>query len=178
MSVRPPFTYTVIESVSERPHIVIGSIPTSPADIVTLYSLGVRGILSLTRRDIRDCPAIAEALKPRVTDRFGNQFAFMDVGHYPIPDGGIADEKTMTDAVDWIESYSQRVPVYVHCRGGIGRSGTVLAAYFMRYRHMTLAQALDTLRPRRNYEGNATAADMGGVQRGWLEALEKQVHSV
>lgn len=163
---RPPFTYTILETYEDRPHLIIGSIPTDRADIETLYVKGIRGILSLTRRSILDCAIIAGAVK---------DFGIIGVGHYPIPDGGIGDDTTMRDAVDWIDSYSQRVPVYVHCRGGIGRSGTVLAAYFMRYRHFTLAQALDILRPRRNYEGNATAADMGGVQRAWLEDLEKKV---
>ncbi len=171
---RPPFTYTVIEKAGEHPHIIAGSIPNSAADIETLHNLGVFGILSLTRRDIRDCPDIAEALKPRVTDHLGNQFAFMDVGHYPIPDGGLADDKTMFAAVDWIDSYSQRVPVYVHCRGGIGRTGTILIAYFVLKRRMSITQARDMVRVRRNYEGNACAADQGSPQREWIDALEKR----
>lgn len=35
------------------------------------------------------------------------------------------------------------VPVYLHCKSGVGRSATVLAAYFMKYENMTLDQAID-----------------------------------
>ena len=153
----PPFTYTWIE----EGRILIGSIPSTPQDIETLTSMGIKSILTLTRRNIRDYPGIAEALDT----------LHIHQSHFPIPDGGIP-EKSINPVLEFIAvKYNNNLPVYVHCRGGIGRSGIILQAYYCFYRGKTIEPARDLLRVRRNYEGNACAADQGSPQKEWLEAL-------
>jgi dual specificity MAP kinase phosphatase len=39
--------------------------------------------------------------------------------------------------------------VYVHCRNGHGRSPTLVVAYFVRFRHMTVSQAVDVVKIKR-----------------------------
>lgn len=154
----PPFTHTWIEPGK----VLIGSIPSMPQNIDTLADMGIEVILTLTRRDIRDYPGVSEALD---SHKIG-------LLHYPIPDGGIPAELVPHDALWFIhDSQTHRMPIYVHCRGGIGRSGIILQAYYCLKVGKTIEEARDLLRVRRNYEGNATAADQGSPQREWLEQL-------
>ena len=151
---RIPFTYTWIE----QGRILAGSIPQLPSDIQMLQSIGIQSILTLTRRDISDYPDLL--------------LSDFQIGNYPIPDGGIADDDVMLGAVDFLhQSLNQQLTTYVHCRGGIGRTGAILLAYYVMNRGLSLEQARDIVKVRRNYEGNASAIDQGSPQREWLEAL-------
>lgn len=162
----PPFTHTWIEPGK----VLIGSIPSTGRDMDALIDMGIRNILSCTRRDFRDYrdPAWAHG-DVHLGSICGTRM--IDVFRYPMPDGGISDESPDA-ALDFLDSaYQSGQPVYVHCRGGIGRSGIILQAWYCLYRGKTIEEARDLLRVRRNYEGNATAADQGSPQREWLEAL-------
>lgn len=153
----PYFTYTELE-----PRIVIGSIPHTPADFAQLEQHGIDAILTLTRRDPQSYPDMP---------------IWSDIAwhHGPIPDGSITDDKSMLESVAFVDAmYKAGKTVYVHCRGGIGRSGTILIAYYVLHRGMTVEQARNMVRPRRNYEGNACAADQGSPQREWIDALESK----
>lgn len=158
---RIPFTHTWIE----QGKILAGSIPQLPEDMHTLQSLGIQSILTLTRRDIADYPGLF------ISDL--QHDPFLQIGHYPIPDGGIANDDVMFGAVDFLhQSLNQQLTTYVHCRGGIGRTGAILLAYYIKKRGLSLEQARDIVKVRRNYQGNASAIDQGSPQREWLEALD------
>ncbi len=156
---RVPFTSTWIE-----PHkVLIGSIPQLPEDYAALRGSDIRAILSLTRRDPQTYPGMSP-------------WSGIQWHHAPIPDNGITDDTVMLCAAQFLdECYQAGLPFYVHCRGGIGRSGTILIAYYVLHRGLTVAEARDMVRIRRNYQGNATAADQGSPQREWIDALESRV---
>lgn len=154
---RVPFTHTWIE----QDKILIGSIPQLPTDLDTLGRLGIKTVCSLTRRD------------PRSYEGMPNPIYGLRWYRLAIPDGGITDDERMRDAAAYIDAcYKADLPIYVHCRGGIGRSGTILIAYYVLHRGMTVEQARDMVRVRRNYEGNACAADQGSPQKEWIEGLK------
>ncbi len=51
----------------------------------------------------------------------------------PIRDGGIPKQETMLEILDAIDaSIKRNRKVYVHCWGGIGRTGTVVGCYLVR----------------------------------------------
>lgn len=152
---RVPFTYTWIE----QGKILAGSIPQQSEDLATLRGLGIKSILSLTRRDIST-----------YTDMETYPF---NHAKYPIPDNSIAADKTMLEAAEFIDHAVKRgEPVYVHCRGGIGRTGMILLAYYVLHRGMSLVEAKELVKVRRNYEGNASAIDQGSPQKEWIDTLE------
>jgi atypical dual specificity phosphatase len=53
--------------------------------------------------------------------------------HHPIRDFGVPDVGALRASLDWIAAQIEAGrPVVVHCRAGIGRTGTMLAAYLVR----------------------------------------------
>jgi predicted protein tyrosine phosphatase len=63
----------------------------------------------------------------------------------PITDCSVPDEATMTDILDRIDAaLSEDKTVYVHCWGGVGRTGTVVATHLVR-RGMRAQGALEQL---------------------------------
>jgi ADP-ribosylglycohydrolase len=53
---------------------------------------------------------------------------------FPIPDLGVPDAEGMRRILDAIDaSLEGRQPVYVHCWGGIGRTGTVVGCFLVRH---------------------------------------------
>jgi protein-tyrosine phosphatase len=56
----------------------------------------------------------------------------------------------LEEGADWMKSHvDERRVVYVHCKSGIGRSASVVAAYLMKHRRMTAESAVQLLRTQR-----------------------------
>lgn len=52
----------------------------------------------------------------------------------PIPDLGIPSKTRMTEILNMIDSFNKdKRMVYIHCWGGIGRTGTVVGCYLLRH---------------------------------------------
>ena len=69
------------------------------------------------------------------------------VHHFPIRDRDIPSPKTMLKILDAIDdSIGLEQPVYVHCLGGIGRTGTVVGCYLLRHGHTDRQNVFETLR--------------------------------
>jgi len=152
-----PFNVTWIEEGK----ILAGSIPTTPADVDLLRSKDIRAVISLTRRDVCDYPGMTKAL---------DDIYYV---HVPIPDNGIPEDKTLKRALQEMEFAANRnSPFYIHCRGGIGRTGLILIAWYVIRNGWSLERARQQVRVRRNYQGNASADDQGSPQREYIDALE------
>ncbi len=64
---------------------------------------------------------------------------------FPIRDGGIPSAETMKMILDRIDStLNNGSKIYVHCWGGVGRTGTVVGCYLVRH-GLTGPQALDQI---------------------------------
>jgi protein-tyrosine phosphatase len=58
----------------------------------------------------------------------------LDYRRMPIRDFGVPSEDEMRNILDTIdEALAAGRTVFVHCRGGIGRTGTVIGCYFRRH---------------------------------------------
>jgi protein-tyrosine phosphatase len=63
----------------------------------------------------------------------------------PIPDFGVPTEQEMRRILDTIDdALAEGRTVFVHCRGGIGRTGTVIGCYLRRH-GASVEEALDAL---------------------------------
>jgi atypical dual specificity phosphatase len=70
--------------------------------------------------------------------------------HVPTPDLTAPDMDRIESTVDFInEQINNDQPVMVHCAAGMGRAGTILACYFVKYKKLTAEKAIEKIRNER-----------------------------
>jgi Predicted protein-tyrosine phosphatase len=100
-------------------HLGVGPAPMSRAALDSLRSQGIQAILNLCG-EFSDLHDIEKA------------YGF-EVYHLPIPDEEAPDLAELEKALAWLdEAIYLGKKVLIHCRHGIGRTGTVLNAYLLR----------------------------------------------
>ncbi len=101
-------------------------------------------------------------------DAYQEAFGAQHVCFAPIPDYHLVDQNTLEETIlPFLRaSAEQGLPVVVHCSGGSGRTGHVLAAWLSRERGYLPEEALsEVINQYRNpkeavYAGNAAEADL------------------
>lgn len=124
-------TYWITDSLG------VGPAPMSYARLDELKEMGVGAILNLCA-EFPDLPDIQRS----------HDF---DVFYLPIVDEGAPEPEELDKALAWLDEvlYLGK-KAYIHCRHGIGRTGTVLNAYLLRrgLGHKLAAKTLKKLRSR------------------------------
>lgn len=71
----------------------------------------------------------------------------LNVLHSPIPDYGLPDINQMKTILAWVQKkVKAKENILIHCVGGFGRSGTVMAIYAKTYLGKTGQEAIDYVR--------------------------------
>jgi len=112
--------------------LAIGPAPMSFDDIDVLRGEGINAIVNLCGEfcDLHDI----------------ERESGFEVYHLPIPDEGAPDIPQIESALEWLdEAIYLDKKVFVHCRHGVGRTGTFLTTYLLR-RGFGLKQAKRTLK--------------------------------
>lgn len=108
-----PFGFSWVDP----PHLAALARPASVEDLAWLREQGVEMLVTLTEDPL-----------PR---QWVNDAGLMSV-HIPVPDMAPPSDRQFELAVDTIQRAKQaNMGVAVHCAAGRGRTGTVLAAYFV-----------------------------------------------
>ncbi|MDZ7832632.1 MAG: dual specificity protein phosphatase family protein [Desulfobacterales bacterium] len=101
------------------PQLAVGHAPMSYEELDSIKRQGIKAIMNL-------CLEIEELAK------FEQEQGF-DVYYLPIMDAGLPEVKELEKALDWLdEAIYLGKKVLIHCRHGIGRTGTVVYAYLLR----------------------------------------------
>ena len=96
------------------------------ARLRSLIDIGVSTFIDLTAAEDRMAPY--EGLLGELAKEAGAPMRRISL---PVPDMGIPTEATMREIVSAIHQSIEEAPaVYVHCWGGIGRTGTVVGCWF------------------------------------------------
>jgi len=129
-------------------NLAVGYAPRSDNDILSLKQQGIQAIVNLCA----ECCDLHEI----------ERSAGFDVHYLPIPDEGASILENMIQALEWLETrLVESKKILLHCRFGIGRTGTLVTAYLLK-NGLSLKQAREGLR-------HTPAAPTSRIQWDFLE---------
>ncbi len=109
-------------------------------DLDVIVKSGIKGVLTLVTPD-----ELVDFGVPDLIQHY--QSRGLDTLHLPILDQAVPTSEQLDRALDWMDSHIQKgEKVLIHCVGGIGRSGTIAAAYLKRKQGLTAAEAINAVR--------------------------------
>lgn len=133
--------------------LLAGAYPGSPDPqaheerLTQLSNAGIRTFVNLMEADERNPQGVKltpyeEFFRERPHDNARDE-RFL---RFAIPDLSIPSVDGMREILDAIDlSLEEQRPVYVHCLGGVGRTGTVIGCWLRRHRLATADNVLETL---------------------------------
>jgi len=112
-----------------------------------LVDVGIRHVINLQEVDERNYAGdLFEPYETELQRIATARHTHVTVIRMPIRDAGIPSREQMRAILDEIDrSLARDLPVYVHCWGGKGRTGTVVGCYLARHGIATGKSALDKI---------------------------------
>jgi protein tyrosine phosphatase len=123
--------------------------PKEATDKLTaLINAGIRHVINLMEPDERDFTGHRFVLYEDVMESIAAKMGILvTFDQLPIKDLSVPTERHMARILNQIDlCIKHGKPVYVHCLGGIGRTGTVVGCYLVRHGLATGKNVLDIIR--------------------------------
>ena len=155
-------------------HLLAGCYPgdmdfeTARKKITYLLRYGIRHIINLMEKNERgkyynEFAPYESELKIAAASLGGEG----TTKRYPIKDYGIAPRETIKEILDEIDAkISEGKRVYIHCWGGIGRTGMIAGCYLVRHGLATGASVIDKIKElRANISNSFIVSPESAMQR-------------
>ena len=107
--------------------------PTSIAELEWVRKQGVKSIITMTENPLPE-----------------SWIKDINYLHVPTEDLSAPDMDKIDQTVDFIqERIKNDEPIMIHCAAGIGRTGTMLACYLIKYHNLSAKNAIEKVRKER-----------------------------
>jgi len=107
--------------------------PTSFDELDWIVKQGVKSIVTMTENSL--------------PQQWVSKLEYL---HVPTPDFSAPDMQKIDMTVDFIhQNITDNQAVMVHCAAGLGRAGTILACYFVKYKKFSAKEAIKKIRKER-----------------------------
>ena len=161
--------------------LLAGAYPGHPdpdehhATVQSLVGAGIRAFISLMEPDEADHAGDPFVPYADLARQFCPEIVCV---RHPIRDVSVPTKAEMFEILDEIDRHMEaRRPVYVHCWGGVGRTGTVIGCWLIRHKLAEPSNVLDVLmrlrrqdRDRRGRMSPETVAQQRFV-KAWQEVV-------
>jgi len=121
-----------------------------------LLACGIQCVINLMEPDEQDHDGLPFIDYAPVLKRLADGGFPIDCHRMPIRDLGIPSRKLMVQILDRIDdALEDDRPVYIHCWGGRGRTGTVVGCWLVRHGIAQGESALEKIRDLRRFDAKA-----------------------
>jgi hypothetical protein len=141
-----------------------------------LLNAGIRHVVNLMEENERDMRGNLFIPYGELFQQFGREVGWnVTCVRMPIRDLDVPSPAVMCDILDHIDNtLSRNIPIYIHCLGGKGRTGTVVGCYLARHGIAVGRHALDRIRElRRNHPDAQVASPETEEQRNFVMQWKK-----